>query len=831
MNLSARLALRELRGGLAGLRLLFVCVFLGVATLAGVGSLSAGILAGLEERGREILGGDIEVTVPLRPATPPERAAFAGAGRLSEVVRTRAMVGAGDDRVLAEAKAVDGAYPLYGALTLTGGGDARARLAAGEALVAPALAERLSLQPGDTISVGEARLRVGGVIAEEPDQASSGIGFGPRVMFSTEALVRTGIIQPGSLVYHRYRMRLLPTADPKATLTALKASFPDGGWELRDRSDGAPGLRRFVVQLGQFLTLIGLTALIVAGVGVGNGVTGYMAGKAGTIATLKGLGASGGRITASYLIQIGLITLAAIVAGVVAGGLAPALVTRLAGDALPVAPAAGLYARPLLLGAAYGLLVAATFALVPLARAARASPAGLLRAGVEGAGRPSRAMLGWAIAAAIALVALAIAQANDWRLASAFVGGALALLALLLALAAAIRALARAAPRPRNPLARLALAGLHRPGATAPQLIVALGLGLTLFATLAVIETSLSARIRAALPADAPDLVFIDVPKEGEATIRRLVAATAPQARVNIVPSLRGPVTAVKGVPVSRLGPTPEGAWVLSGDRGLSYAAAPPEGNALVEGEWWPANYSGPPLVSMDVEQARLLGLKLGDKITVAVLGSEIEASIANFRRLDFTRPALQYMFVYDPATLAAAPHSWVATVALPPGADEGALRRAAARALPTASIVDVSDAVGQVNALLAQILFAIRAAAGVTIAAGVAVLVGALAAGRRARVYDSAMLKVLGATRAQVLRVAATEFALLAAAVALVALGVGLAAGWGALTFALQTPFAPDLLAVAGVVATGATVTLALGLAGAWSALSASPATLLRAR
>lgn len=826
--IALRLAIRELRGGLLGLRLLAVCVFLGVAALASVGSLSSSILAGLNARGREILGGDIEIELPLRAATLAERAAFASAGTVSEVVRARAMVGRGDARVLAEMKAVDPRWPLYGQATYLDGRAITPALGRDGVALAPALADRLAVRPGDRVEVGAAQLTVRGLIAEEPDRASSGLAFGPSIVIPLAALPATQILQPGSLASHLYRIALPATADPKATLATLKRQTGGNGWEVRDRSNGAPGLRRFVEQLGQFLTLVGLSALVVAGVGVGQGVTGYLASKRGTIATLKGLGARSSTIGASYLIQIAAVTLGAVILGLIIGGAAPWAFARLAADALPVTPDLRVQPRPLLLAAAYGALVAFAFALWPLASAARTSPARLLRADLDAPARPGPATwVGIALAAALLLV-LAVGGSANPEFAAAFVGGVAALVALLFGLAALVRWAAAHARRPANPIARLALANLHRPGAPLAELVVALGLGLSLFATLAVIETSLAARIAGALPSGAPDLVFIDLPKETIGPFRAMVARTVPGAKVNAVPSLRGPVAAVNGVPVSRIR-RPEGAWVLSGDRGLTYADTAPQGNTLVEGHWWPVGYSGPPIVSMDVTQARLLGLKLGDRITVSVLGVDLEARIANFRKLNFQRPALQYMFVYDAAALRDSPHTWVATIALPPRADTRALRRAAAKDFATASFVDLHEALGQVNDLLGQILFAVRAAASVTIAAGIAVLVGALAAGRRARTYDAVILKMLGATRGQVLRAAALEYGALALIVGVLALALGLAAGWGVLTYILQLPFAPAPAPVIATVALGAFVTVALGLGGSWSALGVPPNRVLR--
>lgn len=827
LALPLRFALRELRGGLAGLRLLAVCLFLGTMAIAAVGSLSAAILEAIRAEGQVILGGDIEIRLPFRAATPAEARAFADTGTVSHASRMRAMATSGDRRSLAELKAVDTRYPLYGAATLADGRPVQAALAEG-AVLAPELADQLMVRPGGQVTVGTLTLPVAGILGQEPDRAGAGFALGPTIMIARDRLGETGLVQVGSIITQAYRIRLGPGVEPGPVIADLKARFPGNDWEVRDRGDGAPGLRRFIVQLGGFLTLVGLAALAVAGVGVGQGVTAYMASKLRVVATMKTLGASTAQITWSYLLQITIVALGAVSVGAAAGALAPWAAVRLLGDVLPVPPAVGIYPAPLLLAAAYGLLVAFAFALWPLSRAAHAAPARLLRSGIEAPGRPSPRIGLLAALCGIAVIALAVVSARAPEFAASFIGGVLGLIALLTLFALLLRALARRLPRPRDPLARLALSSLSRPGSPAPQLIVALGLGLAIFATLAVIESSLSNEIARNLPEDAPDLVVFDAPKEARGPIEAAVAAAAPGARVNAAASLRGPVTAVKGVPVNRI-VRPEGAWVLDGDRGLTFSDTPPEGNEVVAGKWWAADYSGPPLVSMDAEQAKLIGLKLGDRITIAVLGAEVEATIANFRELDFRKPTLQYMFVFNRAAIEAAPHSWVMTLSLPRGVDEAAVKRALAKAAPTASVVDVGETVERVNGLLSQVLTAIRAAAAAAIAAGVAVLIGALAASARARTYDSVLMKVLGATRGQILKASAIEYAVLGLVVAMLALLVGAGAGAGILAYALRIPFDPAWGQVAGTVIGGAALILVLGLAGAWRTLGERPSAILR--
>jgi putative ABC transport system permease protein len=830
--MAAGLAAREVRGGVGALRLLFVCLFLGVLALAGVGSLASAIEKGLAGQGQSILGGDVEARLTQRVPTAEESAAIAGFGTVSESVRMRAMVrtepAAGDSRqLLVEMKAVDRRWPLYGEAALAGApGNAAVQAALGKgAVVGEALAEQLDLKPGDRIGLGDADFTVAGILTVEPDRAGEGFALGPTVLIGMDRLAETALVQPGSLYRHHSRIRLPGNADPAAVTESLDRQFPEAGWRLADRRDGAPGVRRFVERLAQFLTLVSLTALAVAGVGVGNGVSSYLDRRAGTIATLKALGAPSRLILLTYLLVVGGVALVAALAGAAAGALVPWVVVQVAGDALPVPPVLGLHAAPLLAAVAFGLLVALAFAIPPLARAGALPAQRLFRGSVERWPWPSRPALAASLGAGLLVAALAVWQAHERLFALAFLGGAAAVLGLLFLLGGLVRRAAAAAPRPKRALPRMALANLHRPGSQTRQLVVALGLGLSLFATLAFIETSFNAELQKTIPDRAPTFFVLDLPKEEVAAFR---AAQPAGTELALVPSLRGPVTAVDGVPVSELKTVPEGSWILRGDRGITWAAEAPTGSRIVAGKWWPADYAGPPLVSMDAEQAGLLGLGVGDTITVSVLGVEITATIASLREIQWDSLGFNFVLVFDPGTLREAPFTWMATVSPPPAAEAGYVG-AVSRAHPTASVVRVKDVVGEVGALLTQLGVAVRAAASVAILAGIAVLVGALAAQARARTYDNAIMKTLGATRRQLMGSAALEYAGLGTVVAGVALGIGALAAWLTTTQVLDLGFRPDWVVALLTVLAGAAVTLVLGLAGAWRVLGVKVATVLR--
>lgn len=826
LNLAWILARRELRGGLSGLRLLFICLLLGVSALAGVGSVASSIAAALSSQGQAILGGDVAFTVSQRRASPEERAAFERMGRTSDIVTMRAMAARpdGTESLLVELKGVDANYPLYGALEFSSG----ARSRGNQVAVAPELAERLRVRVGDAIRIGDATLRISGIVADEPDRLGQGFSLGSTALVDPAGLTATNLVQPGSLYSASTRVRLPAAADPEAVGETFKERFASAGWRVQDRSNGAPGTRRFVDRLGQFLTLVGLTALVIAGIGVGNGVASYLDERRSGMATLKALGATSRTIFLTYFLTIGAVAIAAIVLGLAIGAAAPALIAAIAGDALPIPPEGGLFPAPLAAAAIYGLLIALTFSLVPLAQARAVPAAALFRGGVERLRRPAPGTLVLVGLCAAIIAALAIGTSREPLFAAGFVGAALGLLLILTALGLTIRWIASRLPRPKGPLARLALANLHRPGAQTGRLVVALGLGLTLFTTLAVIETNLSGQIRSTIPARAPSFFMLDIPVAEISRFRALAARVAPGSELATVPSLRGPIVAVDGRRVSEMKSIPDGAWILRGDRGLTYSATLPPGSRLVGGEWWPADYSGPPLVSIDTEDATLLGLKIGDTITVSVLGREIEATISSLREIKWDTLGFNFVLVFSPGVLESAPHSFMATIALPE-ARETAFARQVGREFPSVSAIRVKDVITRVSDTLTQLSTAVRAAASVAILAGIAVLVGALAASRRARTYDSVMMKLLGATRGRILAGQAIEFGALAFIVCAVALGIGAAAGWYVIVQVFELQWAPDWTVVGATLAAGALVTLALGLLGALPALAARPAQALR--
>ncbi len=717
MRLAWRLALRDLRGGLRGMRVVLACLALGVAAIAAVGSLRAAVDRGLATDGARLLGGDISIESGAEPLPDRLRQWLeARGGRVSAValLRTLAVAPSGD-RVLVELKVVDPAYPLLGAPVLDPPMTLGKALQGG-VVADPLVLQRLRLHPGDTVRLGNAGFVLRAALVSEPDRAGGFSVLGPRVMISAAGLPATGLVQPGSLVTRDWRVVTPAGTDNAAFAAAIRQAFPDTGWRVRDASQAAAGLDQAVRQTSLFLVLVGLSALLVGGIGVATGVRAWLEGRARTIATLRCLGASAGMVAGVFGLQIGLLCAAGIAIGVVVGAALPVAGLALFGNLLPLPASGGVYPWPLLLAAIYGLLTAASFALWPLGRAARISGAALFRDAVLPSGGASWRVVAANTALGVALAVLIVATSADHRFALWFCGGSLLTLAVFRGGAWAVMRGAGRLQAVRPAWLRLGLANLHRPGSATPLLLTALGLGLTTLATVALIEGNIRDQFEGAVPKTAPSFFFIDIQNDQLDRFRGIVAATPGVDALHVVPSLRARIVALHGVGVDQVHVAPGSQWALRGDRGLTYSAGVPDGSRVTEGAWWPADYSGPPLVSLDEGLARGWGLHIGDTLRANVLGRDIDFRVANLRAIDWRALTINFTLVASPGLLEHAPQMHIATLRDPPAEDAGLLRRVT-DALPNVTGIRVADVLANIADLVGKLAAAMAAAGGVTLA------------------------------------------------------------------------------------------------------------------
>ncbi len=836
-RLALRLLRRELRGGLKGFYVFLASLFLGVAAIAGVGSIGASVYAGLKADGQKLLGGDVDLRLLHREASPEQRQWLAGHARqVSEVVKMRAMARPPlnkNVRSLVELKAVDERYPLAGQFIANPNQPLSALISKqGEswgAVVDANLLTRLGIAIGDHLKVGDARYQIRATVAQEPDRVVSLFSLGPRLLVARESLAATKLIQPGSQI--RYHMRAVLPADADYTewTEKLAQTFPNAGWRVRGADEAAPGVRRFMDRMSLFLSFVGLTVLLVGGIGVAGTVSSFLATKNATIATLKCVGAPGRLVFRLYMGQVLVLAVLGVILGCAAGGALPLVFVALAGDALPAKPIAAIYWQPLTLAAVFGLATAATFAIWPVARAREVPAAALFRDAVAPVlARPRRAYVLAAIGGVVLLAALTLWSSTDRYFAAWFVGGALATFGLLTLGARLVMRRARDYTGPAGAALRMALGNLYRPGAATLGVVLSLGLGLSVLAAITLIEGNLSQQIDQRLPERAPAFFFMDIQPHQVAAFDAAVTGIEGTGGYQRVPTLRGRIVKIAGVPVEEAEIAPGSQWAIRGDRALTYTATQRNDSKIIKGEWWPRDYAGPPIISLDAGLAKGFGIDVGDTLSINILGREVTAEVASLREIDWRSLRFDFAIIFAPGTLDAAPQTHIAAIEAPT-AQEDAVEAAATDSFPNISAIRVRDALEAAADMLAGIGGAIRGTAALTVLAGAIVLAGTLAAGRRRRIYESVVFKVLGATRKRLALVFMVEYGLLGLVTGILAAGVGTLTAWAVVKFLMRMEwtFLPGTLAA--TMAVCILVTLAVGFLGTWRALGASAAPFLR--
>lgn len=837
--LALRLAVRQMRSGFEGFIVFMACVALGVMVIAAIGGLANALVVGLEHQGRQIIGGDISISRMHARITAEELAALDGVGLTSETATMRVMARTlgGEEQSLAELKSVDGVYPLVGEMKLKGRDNLDKVLADG-AVVEPILLERLGLAVGEEFQLGSAPIKISGVIEKEPDGLLDRLTYGPRILVSTALLEQTGLLKPGALIRWRYAMALRDDGKENAeALSAaraeLKRQLSTGGFTIVDRTDPSPQVRRTLERLRQFLTLIGLTALIVGGVGIANAVSNYIDRSRRTIATMKSLGASGRTIFSVFMAQILAITLVGIAIGLAAGLAIPSILKALYGDVLPIPPVLAISFGSLAAASGYGLLVALLFSLWPLGRAELISPAVLFRDQVgQTSAIPRWRIILATVITAVVLLVLAIFSSDTPLIAAYFTGGLSLILLVFYGLGHLVTWIARRLPRAKTPELAIALSSIAAPGGLARTVVLSLGAGLSMLVAVALSDASFVKELTGKLPENSPDYFVLDIPRGEMDRFQSVVSGQVPNAKLQQAPMLRGRIIELGGRKVEEIKPPAEAEWVLRGDRGITYADQVPQGSRVVKGDWWGENYSGPPLVSFEADLARMLGVGIGDQITVNVLGRNISAKIANLRDVDWDSLSINFVMIFSPNTLAGAPSNMLATIGLPDDlgiAEEAAAMRALSKAFPTVTAIRVRDAVDAFNEVFSKIMVAVRVAAGVTLLAGALVLAGALATAQRRRILDAVIFKALGATRRRILTAHALEYLLLAAVTAGFAILLGGFAAWIALTQVIDIPFVLSWPAVLQALGISIALVVVLGGLGTLQVLRTRPVLYLR--
>ena len=741
--------------------------------------------------------------------------------------------------LLVELKAVEPAYPLYGRLQTTPavplGGLLAARGGADGAVVESQLLERLGLAVGDAFVVGNARYTVSGVLVREPDRSVGLVTLGPRVLVADESLGRTGLLQVGSRVRTRTLVRLAAGAPVRPVVAELARAVGDPSVRIAAFDDTQPGLRRFFSQLATYLGLVGLASLLVGGVGIASSVTTFLRRQLATIAILKCLGAGSRVLLAAYLVQTQAVgALGSLVGAGLGVAIQPVLVRALA----PFAPfplEAQWDPWTIARGLALGVLTALLCALWPLLAVRSVPPSLILRRDVDATAWRARRPWAAALPIAAGLAALAIWQAGSFRLGVIFVGAAAVAISVLLGLSRILVVATRRLPRVRGLAWRQGLAGLDRPGGHTVRVVVALGIGAMLLVAIALLEANLGRQIAYEQKRDAPAFFFIDVQPDQRDGFSRLVSGAAGGQPPALIPVVRARLAAIDGVPITRelidrrKRESPDKIWFLIREYMLTWAAAPAAPSTIVRGRWWtPAEAAARPRVSVEDEAAKFFGVDVGGTLTFDIQGVTVRAEVMSLRKVEWQSLAANFFMILSPGALDGAPTTYIGTARVDAAA-EAEMQNRVVGAFPNVTAIPVRGVLERVGRVLDQISFAVRFMALFSIAAGLVVMTGALAATRYQRLYESVIFRTLGATRWAIARAFAVEYACLGAVAGLGGTLLAAVLAWIVVRFVLDAPWAlePEPLLLGVILTTG--VSLAVGLLATLRLLGRKPLAVLR--
>jgi putative ABC transport system permease protein len=836
-----RIAVLDLRGDVRRFFILLACLALGVGTIAAVSSVGAALQAAVDRDARVILGGDIEVRQRGNDITAEQRAAVEALGPTARVVDLSARASAGEASVLLSLRAVSGAYPLAGdvmvdpALTQPLGALLAEQDGLPGAVVDQGVLDRLAIAVGDMLRIGNADFEVRATLVALPDQAAQGFQLGLPAIVGDTTLGPAGLEQQGVLSQFSYKV-VLDQTPASSAIAQLAAGFPDADWELREPADAAANLKRFFDLFARFLTLVGLSSLLVGGVGVSNAISAYISERRSSIATLRSLGATSARIMVHFLTQVLVLSLAGVLLGVLLGATTSLVALPVLSGMLAIELAPTIDAKSLLTAAAFGLLIGFAFALLPLRGAQKLKPASLFRAS---GGDETR--LGWRdlvhwrtalplVTALLAIAALAVLTTGAvWLVLWYAVGAAVAFGVLRLA-AWLLKMLLRQLPPVANTTMRHALLAIHRPGSPAPVVVLSLGLGLGLLLLITLLDQNLRSQIDSAVAEDAPAFVLLDMPPDEASRVDAFASADPDIQTYAATPMLRGTIVSVKGIASADLGPLPDDvADLFEGDIALSWSRELPEGSIIVEGDWWASDHAGPPLVSLSTELREPLGLAVGDIMSFTIAGRPLEATIASFREIDFRDGMFNFSILFSPGLIENAPQTVMGTMEVAEGA-AAAVENRLGSAFPTLAILPVGDALERIAGILASLANAVALVGSLAVVSGILVLAGAMTVGRKQREADAVVMKVLGATSRRVILSFIVEYGVLGLLAAVMGAALGATAAWAILTYVMEIPFAPDLGTIALVVGGAVVVTIATGVLATWSAMSVRPARQLRA-
>ncbi len=889
------MAWREIRGSWRQFVFFLACLAVGVGAVVGIELFATNVESLILRDARSLLGGDLEIRAAHQLSESGRETLDSLRERNVEVTHVRELVGMAavpmEDRSqpldddcpspctlsqrerefdaqatqLVELKAVEERYPLYGQVEMTPQQPLHSSLARLDCpsrpcfgtLVQESLLISLGLQLHDHVKIGQAWFAVTGILVKEPDRVASAFSLGPRVLISSQALHATDLVKPGSRMRERYLLRVPESLALGPLRGELQGRLGSEGAGVSSYRDAQPRIRRFLDQLTTYLGLIGLTSLFVGGIGIACTIHGFMRRKLTTVAILKTLGADAGLLVRMYLLQSLFMGLLGSLGGVVLGVGLQRLLPVLLGELIPVVVTSQITVLPLVKGLLVGVLTALCFTIWPLLAIKEIPPALVFRRDVEPRRAPAGSRwklirdsligvardphrLGTAVMMGCGLTVLATWQARSLTLGALFI---VAFCAAVLLLQAGVWALLHGLgklPRPRSFVIRQALGNVQRPGNFTRGMAVAIGVGVMVIVTIALVKSSLLVALGERIPEDAPTFFFIDIQPDQRAAFEEIVQREAAQAPYRLTPVVRARLRAIDDRvidPEEHKGK--KNGWYFTREYALTALSTLPRDNTVAKGTWWAADLpeenetdllqqAAPVRVSIEDKAAANLGVDVGSTIEFVVQGTPLRALVQSTRKVDWGSFSMNFFMILSPGALDGAPMTYIAAAKVET-AEELPLQHALVRALPNVTAIKVGDVLANVARLLEQLAWAIQGIALLSMVSGAIVMTAAVSSTRFRRLYESAILKAIGGTRRVVVVSFALEFALIGGLAGLIGVGLASVLSWAILHFFLDLAWTIQPLVLGwGVLAT-VSLAVAVGLLSTFRILGEPPLAVLR--
>lgn len=779
-------ALRETKSNLRDFRVMVLSLFLGVFVISLIYNITDALENGLNKNGKAILGGDVLIRQIYNPITADQLNYLATYGTISQSIEMRGLVynDANEQAGLSEIKAIDDHYPLFGKIELTNAGlvdNIHTFLKTAEngkpnIVMDEGLKNRLELNIGETVQLGSIEFTLKDTITNEPDRAGGGtFTVAPRTMLRIDALKTTKLLVPGAQTYYKYRIALSNPDQIDALESSLNDRYAEASWRFRKYTNASPRIERFLEQLSLFFTLVGLSALLIGGVGIGNATKVVIQKRVASIAVMKTLGASKSFVFYLWVAILTMTSLIGVIPAIILAQILPFIIFDTLGPLIPITAIPTISFTSIIQSVFLAFSILFLFSILTLSIAAQLKPALLLKTaitnGIEGKADKSITRVFIALLCLVISVVVLTSPRPDFTL--AFTIGALATFLILRVTSWCIIKALTPLKNSKKLTLRLAVLSLVRTGNQTLTILVALGLALTLFTMIALIEDNIKNRISDDIPEDAPAFFFIDIQKSQMAEFEAMLQSFPDVADLQKVPNLRGRIKYINGENAEDALVDQSESWLLRGDRGFTYLTEQPKHSELLDGEWWSPDYDGPPIISIVEDVADAFDIGAGDEITLNVLGRDITATVANVRSVNWSTMTINFSITFAPGTLDNAPHSYLATI-IAPEDQENKIMSAIAQQFPNITAIQVREALQIVTDILEQIAIAMRVIASLALVTGILVLFSSILSTFRQRRYETILMKVIGVTPKMIARATKIEFAILGLAAGTLALLIG---------------------------------------------------------